>query len=205
MSQPIPLKEQEMEITIYEGCRGTGKSTLAFKARQKIPETTLINFTGFHADHEEGLDIVTDYYHSWMSLFFKLYNHSSKYVFDRFFFTERVFSKLYKNYNFTDTYKELASQLQDLADFGVKINIIYLTINDKEELQKRLTRDKVPFGKVQESVEESLKQQELYNHVFDDLRYNYESKNLNIYRIDTSGKTNDEVYNEVVEQLRASH
>jgi deoxyguanosine kinase len=188
-----------LQITVLEGCRGTGKSTLAFKLRQRIPETTLINFTGFHQDGEEGLVRVRDYYKGWFKALFALHNHESKYVFDRFYFTELVFSLLYKDYNFSETYWELSDDLFDLASFGVKINIVYLTISDKDELKQRLTRDKVPFGKAEESVFQSLSQQKAYDKMFDGFKFHYDSiPNIHIHKIDTSGKTNEEVYQEVI-------
>lgn len=193
-----------MEITILEGARGTGKSTLAFKLRQKIPETTLINFTGFHTDGEDGLCKVSDYYKSWMKLFYDLRYHESNFVFDRFYFSESIFSKLYKSYDFENEFYELSDLLYDLSDYGVKINIFNLTINDTEELRHRLMRDKVPFGKAKESVEESLKQQELYDSMFENFNHYYSDTNLNTHTIDTSGKTNDNVYDEIVKKIKTT-
>lgn len=188
-----------MEITILEGARGTGKSTLAFKLRQKTSETTLINFTGFHTDGEEGLQRVADYYKSFITFLLSMVSHDSKYVFDRFYFSEQVFSKLYKDYDFTETYDLLNSFLEDIAFFGVKINIFFLTINDKDELRQRLIRDKVPFGKAEESVKETLAQQSEYEKNFNAFKYDYINENLKLHTIDTSGKTNDEVYAEILQ------
>ena len=72
---------------------------------------------------------------------------------------------------FFDKYIELNDLLEDLAIMGVKINIFFLTINDKEELAQRLVRDKVPFGKAEESVEQTLKQQEKYAKLFASMRF----------------------------------
>jgi thymidylate kinase len=112
-----------MEIDIFEGARGTGKSTLAFKMRQRTPETTLINFTGFHTDGEAGLWKATYYYKTWFKYLFQMYNHDSKLVFDRFYFSESVFSNLYKEYDFLNTYLELNEMLEQLSVLDVKINI----------------------------------------------------------------------------------
>lgn len=184
-----------LEITILEGSRGTGKSTLAFKLRQLTPETTLINFTGFHDEGEEGLTKSYVYYSAFMQLFNRLSKHESKFVFDRFFFSEAVYSQLYKDYDFTELYNELLNDLEFIANLGVKINIFFLTINDEEELKNRLIRDKVPFGKAEEGVNATLLQQSKYQELFNNL---HSSENLKLHTIDTSGKTIEEIYSQIL-------
>lgn len=188
-----------MQITILEGARGTGKSTLAFKLRQRTPETTLINFTGFHTNDKAGLDKVVFYYNAWIEFFKKLNMHDSKFILDRFYFSEQVYSQLYKAYNFKENYKNLLNDLENLSEIGIDIEIIYLTINNEDELRKRLARDKIPFGKAEESVIETLKQQELYTKMFNAVKYNHTNKRLKIFEIDTSGKSNEEVYDEIIQ------
>lgn len=189
-----------MEIDIYEGARGTGKSTLAFKMRQKTsPTPTLINFTGFHEDGEIGLSKVTDYYKSFMKMLYNLVDHDSQYVFDRFYFSEMVYSRFYKHYEFSFAYDRFNTLLLSLSEMGVKINIYFLTINDEEELKQRLIRDKVPFGKAEESVEQTRIQQDRYTYLFNDLAIKSKDySNFNIYTIETDGKTSDYIYNEVL-------
>lgn len=190
-----------LQIDILEGARGTGKSTLAFKLRQKTsPTPTLINFTGFHEDGTEGLVKVCRYYESFMKMLFQLHSHDSQFVFDRFYFSEAVYSKLYKSYDFSDFEKAFNRCMIELSEYGVHINIFFLTINNDEELKQRLIRDKVPFGKAEESVEQTLKQQDMYKEVFMNLRASYLNDNMKIHIIDTSGKTNDEVYGEILKR-----
>lgn len=193
-----------MEITIIEGARGTGKTSVARLIRQRVSEVTLVNPTGFHEDGEKGLQKISDYYNSWMSYLAGMCIHDSKILFDRFFFTERVFSEFYKSYNFKPVYFDLLDELEELAYMGVKVNLILLTINDEKELSKRLTRDKVAFANVAESVEESMKQQERYKSLFTSMRYRFETSNIKLHTIDTTSKSNDHVYTEVVEKLKAS-
>lgn len=194
-----------LQIDILEGARGTGKSTLAFKLRQKTsPTPTLINFTGFHDDGIDGFHKVCDYYTGFMRMLSQLKSHNSQMVFDRFYFSETVFSQLYKDYDFSYANEQFNDWLVDLSEQGIQINIFFLTINNQDELKERLIRDKVPFGKAEESVEQTLKQQELYKEVFMNLQASYLNSNMKIYTIDTSSKTNDEVYEEIL-QLKTTN
>lgn len=174
-------------IVVIEGARGTGKSTVARNARQKIPEITLVNPVGFHADGKEGLRKIVQYYASWINFISEMWNHDSTFVFDRFFFTERVFSELYKEYDFTDYYEEFLEELSEIAD----VDVVFFTIEDEKELKRRLTRDKVPFGKVEESVAETMNQQELYRNIMFDMESNY--ANIKLHEIDTTSLTPEEV------------
>ena len=189
-------REYMLEITILEGARGTGKSTVANKMRQLMPETTLVNPTGFHADGGNGLNKIEHYYDAWFDMLYYLRRHESSFVFDRFYFSEMVFSKLYKEYDFKTAYIDYSAMLCEMVEKGVNINIFFLVIKDEEELKNRLTRDKVPFGKVEESVKETLQQQKEYKELFDRLHY---GSILDIHYIDTSGKTTNEVYEEILQ------
>lgn len=182
-----------LNITIIEGARGTGKSTVVSKIRQSIPEVTLINPTGFHLDGDDGLTASTSYYDSWMDFLYSLRYHPSNILFDRFYFSEQVFSKLYKSYKFDNFYEGFNLDMASLSHTGVKIDIILLKINNEEELEKRLSRDKVAFDKVEESVNETMRQQKEYEKLFKEL-----SGALNIHIVDTDGKSIDEVYDEVI-------
>lgn len=182
-----------LNITIVEGARGTGKSTITSKIRQLVPETTLINPTGLHLDGQDGLDAIVAYYDSWMDFLYGLKHHDSNILFDRFYFSEQVFSKLYKNYSFNSFYNELNLDMASLGYVGVKIDIIFLKINNEEELKHRLIRDKVPFGKAEESVNETMRQQREYEKLFKEL-----DGALAVHVIDTDGKTTDGVYEEII-------
>lgn len=176
-----------MEVFLFEGARGTGKTTQARNVRQKISEVTLVNATGFHADGIQGYMKIIQYYNSWLGFLEEMSDHDSKIVFDRFFQTERIFSELYKDYDFSIYYERAVKDLISSSE----VTVLFFTISDEEELAQRLQRDKVPFGKVAESVEETLKQQDLYRKVLS------ESKGLKVIEIDTTGKTPEQVEDEV--------
>lgn len=174
-----------------EGARGTGKSTIAQQLRQSIKNSTLINFTGFNVDGKEGFLTVSNYYLKWLSMFENISFIDQTIICDRIFFSEKVFSKLYKNYDFTSVYNVLASKLAKLNP-----TIFYLTINGEEELSKRLIRDKIPFHNVEESTKETLKQQDEYNNVFKEA-----DKLFNITTIDTSNLTLEQVKNIIMSKV----
>lgn len=185
-------------IIVFEGARGTGKSTIARNARQKISEITLVNPVGFHLDGEEGLKKIVHYYSAWINMLSNLHSHNSTFVFDRFFFTERVFSELYKSYDFNDYYENFLEDLSCVAE----VDIIFFTVNDTEEIKTRLTRDKVPFGKVEESVLETLKQQDLYEDIMVDFFRYYANEKIRLHNIDTTHKTPEEVEKEVFKIIK---
>jgi thymidylate kinase len=188
-----------MRLILIDGTRGTGKSTLASKLRQRQSDTTLVNFTGFHSDGEEGLRKVTDYYTYWLTFLYSMKQHNSSFVCDRFFFSEQVYTPLYKEYDFSKKYNMFADFLPKVSD---EIHIFHLTIHDEEELKGRLTRDKVPFGKAEENAQQSFLQQERYLELFAELRERYSNlDHVRIHTIATDSKTNDEVYDELIQKI----
>ncbi|WP_259345497.1 hypothetical protein [Priestia aryabhattai] len=184
------------KLVILEGARGTGKSTAAFKLRQLTKSSTLINFTGFHDDGKEGLQKIKDYYYNWFQLLrnMKWKVKDQLIICDRFFPSEMVYSTLYKDYDFTSTYNMLCMELSTLADEVILLNF---TINDENELSQRLIRDKVPFGKAEENVKETMRQQDLYKHSIKQLQnissQYFRDKSVKVIDIDTTGKTIDEI------------
>jgi hypothetical protein len=63
-------------------------------------------------------------------------------------------------------------------------------------------RDKVPFGKAEENVTETLKQQDLYEDIMVDFFRDYSNKNARLHTIDTSNKTQEEIQEEVFKIVR---
>ncbi|EME72232.1 MULTISPECIES: hypothetical protein [Bacillus] len=191
-------------LIILEGARGTGKSSVAYKLRQRLKHSTLINPTGFHEDGEVGLKKISNYYDGMFELFHKWKSKMSGYttILDRFFPTEMVFSSLYKEYDFHQKFKSLCKLLPTLDD---EIYIFFFTVSDKDVLKERLKRDKVPFAQVEESVEESLKQQDSYYKYIDELkRYiDWDCKgSLKLIGIDTAHMNQDEVVDFVFRQIQ---
>jgi deoxyguanosine kinase len=184
-----------MRLVILEGARGTGKSTVARAIREKVSEVTLTNPTGFHLDGPAGKEKISEYYWNWFVFLKTMKFHDSTFVFDRFFFSETVFSTLYKDYDFSTNHKSLSDELTRIAE---EVDIIFFIANDEEELRQRLLRDKVPFGKAEESVAETRRQQELYNKLFLEFAENHMSNKVRIHIVDTTRKTQEQVEEEVL-------
>lgn len=188
-----------MHIIILEGARGTGKSTLAKSIREKISEITLINATGFHLNGEEGLKKISKYYETWMNHLWSMKDQDCTLVFDRFFFSEMVFSKLYKDYDFTEKSESL---LFDLCTLPAEIDLIFFKIGDEEQLKERLLRDKVPFGKAEESISETIKQQSTYDNIMSNIDYEYSHTTFRLHTVDTTNKTTEQVQEEVFKIIK---
>lgn len=191
-------------LIILEGARGTGKSSVAYKLRQRMKHSTLINPTGFHEDGDEGLDKISNYYEGIFDLLYKWKARVSGYttIMDRFFPTEMVFSSLYKEYDFYQKFKNLCKLLPTLDD---DIYIFFFTVSDKEVLKERLNRDKIPFGKAEESIEESLKQQDAYYKYINELKGNIDwdvARGVKLIEIDTAYMDQDEVIKFVIRQIQ---
>ena len=186
------------KLTILEGARCGGKTGLAVYLRQMVFGTTLINFTGFSEDGEEGRRKSHYYYWAFIEMFKEL-PADVHIVCDRIFLSEVVYSRLYKDYKFS-----FESMLFNLAQHN-DIDIFFLTV-DEEHIGQRLNREKAAlFDKVDDGVSEIIKQQNEYAKVFDEVRDYLDRKGLaakvRILPVDTSGKTLDDVREEVLRQL----
>ena len=88
-------------------------------------------------------------------------------LFDRTFFTEEVYTKLgYKDYSFDDVYERLVRKLSEL-DFNIYFVVLYL--KDTSLYGKRLVRQHHQYQKF--SIESSVKQQEEYLKLIDNIKY----------------------------------
>lgn len=153
-------------IHIFEGARTMGKSTLTHSLRQQIEGSTLINFTGFKQDGNEGLSKAYHYYSNWMDFFEKL-NYDYTFICDRFFFSEMVYSSLYKSYDFVELYEYLLERLAALGDVHV-----YQLMTDSRTVAERLNRDKVGlFGSISDDVERIMAQQAEYVKLFGEKKF----------------------------------
>lgn len=190
-----------MRIVILEGARGCGKSTLARKIREKVPEITLVNPTGFALDGLEGRDKSVSYYSVWLDMLESMSKQDITIVFDRFYFSEMVYSFLYKDYDFSDTYNFFNKCFINLVEKGATIDYILLTNYSEDETKERLSRDKVQFSDVEESFKSSREQQFEYLVLTSDLLIKYRDS-IDVTLIDTTNKDSEQVYKEAVKILQ---
>lgn len=189
-----------LKVIILEGPRGTGKSTVARLLRETIDGATLINPTGFGTDGEEGLHKISEYYQSLDGYLHDLASADNEYtvIFDRTFFSECVYSRIYKSYNFKPVYDYLLTSLLACAD---SVHLFFMKIEDEVELAKRLSRDKVKlFDHVEESVTQSTKQQQYYENLFEGIESKFVEKGGYMV-IDTSKLTPAEVKMKIMEAI----
>lgn len=190
-------------LIVFEGPRCTGKTQIAQRLRQGgVNYSTLINFTGFKEDGELGLHKISKYYDAWMRIFADLNEHDITLIADRIFFSEMVYSKLYKNYDFTAQYEKLCNEFMTSLD---RIDLFFL-VADEESLADRVKRDKADFAGVGDDIEEILKQQEEYLKVFANLTWNTycNINNFKLHYIDTSRLTQLEVEQIVLDRIKGA-
>lgn len=184
-----------MKIVVIEAGRGLGKSTIVRHLRDAMTNTVAINFTGYNEDSQEGLATIVRHYSNWLTFLSYENFDSSPFTFlaDRFFFSEKVYSKLYKeNYNFSLNYTSLLSQL-DLVARKAEVQVIHL-VSSKSDIERNLSRDGKAhlFGeeKFSDDVHKTMEQQEEYERLFVNARAN--TNNIEFKRVDLSGLTLEE-------------
>lgn len=184
-----------MRNLIVEGARGLGKSSITRFLREHTTNSTLINFTGFNESGEEGADKVTNYYQKWSEFFNSLRAEDITFIHDRYFFSEMVYSSLYKSYNFRPYYDLFVRRIPMTFD---NVTLVVLWSNSYEELERNLTRDKAQlFGEVEESVVESLEQQLIYLQLTAELKVK-NIPNLTVKILNVKGKTIEQIGHEIL-------
>ncbi|WP_336786907.1 hypothetical protein [Paenibacillus sp. MMO-177] len=180
-----------IRLIILEGARGSGKSETARILRSTLPTSTLINFTGFKDDGEDGLNKVFGYYQSWLKFFSDLAARGGDYVFicDRIFISEMVYSELYKGYDFNYHFGVLLYRL--LMIENMKVDLIHVTVDEKE-LPVRLKREKSDHFAQFEKIEQVKEQQVAYKEVISSV-IDYTQKlgldNISFHNVDTTNIT----------------
>jgi len=113
----------------------------------------------------------------------KLQNKSINLVFDRTFFTEYVYCTLgFKEFEYRE---EFETFLERFANLDFDIYYITLYLSDTDEFEKRLARDDKGINKYAKfSKESSVKQQEAYMEVAEEIQEKYGDK-IHVVNIDT--------------------
>jgi thymidylate kinase len=194
-----------MKLIVVEGARGVGKSTYVQELRNIIPSTMVMQLTGMNKTENEFVNI-HEHYCNMMSFLEDEKDMPYNLVMDRFFFSEYVMSKLYKDYNFCMSANQFSKRL---AESGIEVVLVLLTLEGnaadsiEEIFQERLQRpDKVQYQNLKYEAEASVKEQELYKvfiHKFKEQYNDY--KNIKVLELCNDTSYKDEVFNNNINKI----
>ncbi len=159
---------KKRNIIIIEGPQGVGKSTLANFLRDNLSSTNLYRLSGINDKTKEGKYKNEIMYLELIDYINKLEKTELNLVFDRFFFSEQVYSKLgYKEYLFDDVYEKLLTEFYKL-NYNIYFVVLYL--NDETLYKRRLKR--VHHNYKEFSLKSSVDQQKTYLELADNIDKN---------------------------------
>jgi len=190
---------EKEKIIIVEGPQGAGKTTITDYLRNTIPFTNLYRLSGTSDNTKTGLAKSIKMYDDLLDYMKKLEHSNINLLFDRTFFTEETYCRLgFKEYSFTEEYNKLVKRLSEL-DFD--IYYINLFLDDVNEFEKRLgeRKGKVVVKYAKFNIESSIKQQETYKEIADELQEKYPT--INVINLNTN-RTLEEIYKELNEVLK---
>ena len=186
------------KIIVVEGPQGVGKTTITDYIRHAIPYTNLYRLSGTADISPEGKEKAKVMYEDLLEYVEKLQNKSINLLFDRTFFTEEIFCRLwFKEYSFTDVFNKLIDKLAKM-DFDIYYITLYLS--NSEEFTKRLNREgKTKVKYTEFNKNSSVNQQEAYLKLAEEIKEKY--TNIHVVNIDNS-RDLDEVKAELKELLK---
>lgn len=156
---------KKRNIIIIEGPQGVGKSTLANFLRDNLPSTNLYRLSGINDKTKTGKEKNEIMYLELIDYMKKLEKTELNMVFDRFFFSEQVYSKLgYKEYLFDDVYEKLLNKFYEL-NYNIYFVVLYL--KNEKLYEKRLKR--VHHNYKEFSLKSSVDQQKTYLGLADNI------------------------------------
>ena len=156
---------KKRNIIIIEGPQGVGNSTLANFLRDNLPSTNLYRLSGINDKTKTGKEKNEIMYLELIDYMKKLEKTELNMVFDRFFFSEQVYSKLgYKEYLFDDVYEKLLNKFYEL-NYNIYFVVLYL--KNEKLYEKRLKR--VHHNYKEFSLKSSVDQQKTYLELADNI------------------------------------
>lgn len=180
---------EKNRLIIVEGPQGAGKSTLANYLRDNIAGSNLFRLSGQKDKTKTGLQCSIKMYDALMNYLRAMQEVPMDMVFDRTFMTEEVYARLgYKEYSFTDVYKKLVLQFNEL---NYDIYYFSLYLEKVETYIQRLARDH-HHNYQAFSLESSINQQNTYLQIADELNL-YENINVIKLPMDDFDKAYEEV------------
>lgn len=160
------------KLIVVEGSQGAGKTTITDYLRYSIKYTNLYRLCGTSDSSITGLKKAVDMYDALLNYMKTLENKSINLVFDRTFFTEENYCRCgFKDYSFTENYKKL---LKDFCNLDYEIYYITLYLKDTSLFAERIKRDnKCEPSYAKFKVESSIKQQEVYLQMAEEIKHDY--------------------------------
>lgn len=157
---------EKSKLIVIEGPQGVGKTNLANYLRENISSSNLYRLSGIPDKTITGLDKNKDMYNGLLAYLKTLESTGMNLIFDRTFFTEKVYATLgFKDYSFDEAYCEL---LDKFLNLNFDIYYIALYLKDTNLYIERLKRDKAEYVKF--NIENSIKQQNEYLKIAEDLK-----------------------------------
>lgn len=183
------MKNQNNKLIIVEGPQGVGKTTVTDYLRNVVPHTNLLRLSGSNDKSKNGLKQTVKYYNSVLRFMKSMENTGMNLLFDRTFFTEEVYCRLgMKDYSFTKYYKKYLERLSKL-DFNIYYINLYLS--DLSNFKERLNRDgKAKVSYAEFNTESSIKQQQMYSYVFQEVCSYWDS--ITAYNVSTDERDTEE-------------
>lgn len=181
------------KLIIIEGPQGTGKTSITDYIRHTLPYTNLYRLNGTNDNTVTGLEKSKKMYNNLLDYMKTLENCSVNLVFDRTFFSEETYCRLgYKEYSFTEVYKELLKKLNEL-DFEIYYITLYL--KDTKIFEERLKRDdKAKVKYAQFNVNSSINQQNEYLKISDEVKE--KCSNIKVFKV-----SNDNGFDEFKKEI----
>ena len=185
------------KIIVVEGAQGAGKTTITDYLRYSIKHTNLYRLSGISDSTKTGLEKSKKMYEDLLEYIEKMENLNINLLFDRTFFTEENYCRLgFKEYSFSEVYKDLLEKFNNL-DFDIYYITLYL--EDENLFEERLKRDgKVEPAYAKFSAQSSINQQRVYLRMAEEIKEKY--KNIYVYNLENS-KPLDETKAELKELL----
>lgn len=166
---------EKSKLIVIEGPQGVGKTNLANYLRENIKSSNLYRLSGIPDKTITGLQKNKDMYEGLITYLKTLEETGMTLVFDRTFFTEKVYATLgFKDYSFDEAYSEL---LEKFLRLQFDIYYIALYLQNTELYTERLKRDKAEYVKF--DMENSIRQQNEYLKIADEL----EKENVKVLKI----------------------
>lgn len=164
------------KLIVIEGPQGVGKTNLANYLRENISSSNLYRLSGIPDKTITGLDKNKDMYNGLLAYLKTLESTGMNLIFDRTFFTEKVYATLgFKDYSFDEAYYEL---LDEFLNLNFDTYYIALYLEDTNLYIERLKRDKAEYVKF--NIENSIKQQNEYLKIADGLN---KKENITVLKI----------------------